>query len=239
MLMQQTLDKLYELKLTGMAHALQEQMEHGDMGGLSFDERFSLLVDRQHTLQKDRSLTRKLQLARLKYPNACVEDIDYRHPRGLDKSQVQELTMCRWVAAKRNLIITGATGLGKTWLGCAFGNKACRDGFSALYYRVPRLVEELAITRADGTYLKMLATLARTGVLILDDWGLSPLEGWAQHSLLEVVDDRAGIRSTIVTSQLPVDKWHGTIGDPSVADALLDRLVTSSGFIAMKGKTMR
>jgi DNA replication protein DnaC len=239
MLHQQTLDKLYQMKLRGMAHALQEQLEQGDTAGLSFEDRIGLLVDREWSVRQDRSLTRRLQLAKLKHANACVEDINYRHPRGLDKGQVQDLATCRWVAARRNMIITGATGLGKTWLACAFGNRACRDGFSTLYTRVPRLVEELAVARADGSYLKMLTALARTDLLILDDWGLAPLDGSAQHSLLEVIDDRTTTRSTIVTSQLPVEKWHGTIGDPSVADALLDRLVTSSTLLPMKGKTMR
>lgn len=239
MLNQQTMEKLHQLRLHGMAQALQEQFEHGDIAGLSFEERLGFLVDRQWTLQKDRSLTRKLQLAKLKFPTACVEDINYRHPRGLDKGQVQDHATCRWVAARRNLIVTGATGLGKTWLACAFGNKACRDGFSTLYVRVPRLIEELIIARADGTYLKALAAIARTDLLILDDWGLAPVDGVAQHSLLEVIDDRTGTRSTIVTSQLPVEKWHGTIGDPSVADALLDRLVTSATLIQLKGKSMR
>lgn len=241
MLLQPTFDKLQQMRLRGMAQALQEQLQHGDMGSLSFEDRIGLLVDREWTVRQDRSLTRRLQIARLKIPNACVEDIDYRHPRGLDKGQVQELatSTSRWIGARRNLIITSATGLGKTWLSCAFGNKACRDGYSALYTRVPRLMEELAVARADGTYLKTLAGLARVDLLILDDWGLAPVDGASQHSLLEVIDDRTGSRSTIVTSQLPVDKWHGAIADPTVADALLDRILASSTTLAMKGKTMR
>jgi DNA replication protein DnaC len=239
MLHQQTLDKLFQLKLRGMAQGLQEQENQGDILGLSFEERLGLLVDREWTLRQDRRLTRRLQLAKLKIISACVEDIDYRHPRGLDKSVVKELTSCRWIAARRNVIITGATGLGKTWLGCAFGNKACRDSFSTLYKRVPRLVEELSIARADGTYLKFLAALARTDLLVLDDWGLSPVDQIAQHSLLEVIDDRAGSRATLVTSQLPVDRWHDTIADPSVADALLDRILSTASIIALKGESMR
>jgi DNA replication protein DnaC len=240
MLEQQTIEKLYQLKLRGMAQALEGQLSHGDMGGLSFMERLGLLVDRQWTVQQDRSLIRRLQLAKLKFPAACVEDIDYRHPRGIDKGVIQDLATCRWVAARRNVLITGATGLGKTWLACAFGNKACRECFSAVYKRVPRLAEELSIARADGTYLKVLASLARVDLLILDDWGIGVLDVKAQNSLLEVVDDRVGTRSTLVTSQLPVERWHDTIGDPTVADALLDRLITAATVVAMKGKeTMR
>lgn len=238
MLFQQTLDKLHQLKLRGMASALEEQLSHGDMASLSFEERLGLLVDREWTVRQDRSLTRRLQLAKLKV-SACVEDINYRHPRELDKGVMQDLSACRWVAARRNVIITGATGLGKTWLACALANKACRDGYSALYKRVPRLIEELSIARADGTYLKTLAALARTDLLVLDDWALVPLDGTAQHSLLEVIDDRTGTRSTIVTSQLPVERWHDAVGDPSVADALLDRVLGSSTRIALKGETLR
>jgi DNA replication protein DnaC len=239
MLSQQTLDKLYQMRLRGMAAGLQEQWNQGDMSSLSFEDRFGLLVDREWSLREDRRLTRRLQLAHLKMPNACVEDINFRHPRGLDKGQVRDLTTCRWVAARCNLIMTGKTGLGKTWLSCAFGNKACREGFSTLYTRVPRLIEELAIARADGTYLKTLTSLERVDLLILDDWGMVPLDGAAQHMILEVIDDRTNARSTIVTSQLPVDKWHQSIGDPSVADALLDRLISSSTLIAMEGESMR
>jgi DNA replication protein DnaC len=238
MLTQQTVEKLGHLKLHGMAQVLQEQLERGDVGSLSFEERLGLMVDREWTDRQNRSLTRRLQLAKLKVA-ACVEDINYRHPRGIDKGQVQDLSSCRWIAAHRNLIVTGATGLGKTWLACAFGNKACRESFTTVYYRVPRLVEELSVAKADGTYLKTLAAIARTDVLILDDWGLLTLNGAAQHNILEVIDDRAGTRSTIVTSQLPIAKWHDTIGDPSVADAMLDRLLGTSTHIPLAGETMR
>jgi len=227
------------MKLRGMAHALVEQMERGDLGDMAFGDRLDLLVDREWTVRQDRCFTRRLQTARLKFPEACTEDIDYRHPRELDKGQIQDLATCRWLAARRNVVITGATGLGKTWLACALANRACRDGFTALYLRVPKLLEELLVARADGSYLKMLASLARVDLLVLDDWGLAPIDGVAQHCLLEVVDDRVGTRSTIVTSQLPIDKWHGTIGDPSVADAMLDRIITSSSRIALSGTSMR
>ena len=239
MLFQQTLDKLHQLKLRGMAQALQEQYGHGDFTQLPFEERIGLAVDKEWTLRQNRQLARKLQMAKLKFPSACVEDINYKHPRGLDKGAMRELTSCRWVPARRNLILTGATGLGKTWLACAFAHKACREGFSAVYTRVPRLIEELSVARADGSYLRVLAALARADLLILDDWGLVAVSQAAQHSLLEVVDDRAGIRSILVTSQLPVENWHDTVGDPSVADALLDRLLMNSTVIPMEGESMR
>lgn len=238
MLLQPTLDKLHQLKLRGMARALEEQFTHGDIASLCFEERLGLLVDREWNARQDRSLTRRLQLAKLKV-NACVEDINYRHPRGLDKGTMLDLATCRWISARRNVIFTGATGLGKTWLACALGNRACREGFSAVYKRVQRLIEELSIARADGTYLKTLTALARADVLILDDWGLVSLDNAALHSLLEVIDDRTGTRSTIVTSQMPVEKWHDSLGDPSVADALLDRILSSSTRISLKGDTMR
>ncbi len=238
MLFQQTLDKLYQLKLGGIAQALQEQLDKSDCSELSFEERLGLLVDREWLVRQERCLSRRLQTATLKLP-ACVEDINYRHSRGLDKGMMQDLTSCRWIAAKRNVIITGATGLGKTWLACALANKACRDGYTAVYKRVPKLMDELAIARADGSYLRTLAKLQKVDLLVLDDWGLKPLAGDAQHDLLEVIDDRTQTRSTLVTSQFPIDKWYDNIGDPSVADALLDRLVNSSTNIGLKGETMR
>jgi DNA replication protein DnaC len=238
MLTQQTIEKLGKLKLHGMIQSFQEQLDSCEMGSLSFEERLGLLVDREWDARQGRSLTRRLQMARLKVA-ACVEDIDYRHPRGLNKGQILDLTSCRWIAARRNLIFTGATGTGKTWLACAFGNKACRESFSTAYHRVPRLLEELSVAKADGTYLKVLGSIARTDLLILDDWGLVALSGTAQHNLLEVIDDRAGVRSTILTSQLPIEKWHDTIGDPSVADAILDRILGSATHIPLKGESMR
>lgn len=235
---QQTLEKLYELRLKGMATAFQEHMNKGSYSELSFEERFGMIVDRQWDQRQEFRLQQRLKSARLKQ-NACVEDIDYRHPRGLDKKVVQDLISCRFVRAKLNVIITGATGLGKTWLSCALGEKACREGFLTHYARIPRLVNELAIARADGSYLRLIGKLAKVDLLVLDDWGLSPLEGQAQHDLLEIIDDRAGLRSTLVTSQLPVSKWHDMVADPSVADALLDRVVGTAIQIPLKGESMR
>jgi DNA replication protein DnaC len=197
-----------------------------------------LLVQGEELRRADRGLARRLKQAQFKVV-ARLEDVDYRHPRGLNRKVVQNLATCEWVVARRNVVITGATGLGKTWLACAFGDKACRDGSTAIYKRVPRLTHELAVSRADGSYLKLLQQLARTDLLVLDDWGMNPLEGQAQHDLLEVIDDRLGLRSTIVTSQLLVGQWHDHIADATVADALLDRLLQPATIVALKGESMR
>jgi len=218
---------------------LDEQTQDASIAELSFDERHAMVVDREHLVRLERRTTRRLQRAKLKQP-ACVEDVNYRHPRGLDRKVFTELATCRWINAKRNVIITGATGLGKTWLACALANKACREGFTTLYARVPRLVDELSAARADGTYLKFLARLERIDMLLLDDWAITPLDRQAQQDLLEVIDDRAGQRSTLVTSQMPVSKWHDTLGDPTVADAILDRILGTATKIQLKtGPSMR
>jgi DNA replication protein DnaC len=236
-LIQQTLDKLYELGLKSMALALTDQMERGEFT-LSFDERLGLIVDREWIHRQNARINRRLKAANLKI-QPCVEDIDYRHPRGLDRDVMRDLVSCRWIRAKGNLILCGSTGLGKTWLANALAHKACQDGFTAYYARVPRLVNEMAIARTDGTYLKLLGRLAKFDLLVMDDWALSPLEGEAMHNILEVIDDRAGVRSTVFTSQLPVKKWHAMVGDPSVADAILDRVQGAAIQINLKGESMR
>lgn len=234
-----TKDKLLQMKLLGMVKALDEQTNTPEISELTFEERLALLVDREYLMREERRTKRRLQRAKLKQP-ACIEDVDYRHPRGLDRKVFLELATCRWIHAKRNVIITGATGLGKTWLACALADKACREGFSTLYSRIPRLVQELAGARADGTYLRVLSRIEKIDMLVLDDWGLAPLDVQAQQDLLEVIDDRAGKRATVVTSQLPVSKWHDTIGDPTVADALLDRIIGSATKLQLKsGPSMR
>lgn len=238
MLTQQTIEKLYDLRLVAMAHAFSEQLEQTEHASLSFDDRFGLLVDRQWMNRQEQRLTRRLNKAKLKQ-TSCVEDIDYRHPRNLDKQVMLELITCRWIQNKHNIIITGATGLGKSWLSCALADRACRNGYTAIYKQAQRLTFELTLARADGTYLKLLSQLSKIDVLILDDWGLARLDGQSQHDLFDVIDDRVGTRSTVVTSQIPVKKWHGTVGDPSVADALLDRLVHSATKIHLKGESMR
>jgi DNA replication protein DnaC len=238
MLTHPTLNKLQALKFTGMAAALAEQMKMPDIAELAFEERLGLLVDRELTERENRRLTSRLRRARLKH-NAALEDIDYRHPRGLDKSLIQALAACRWVKEHLNILITGPTGVGKTWLACALAHKACREGHTALYLRLPRLLQEMAIAKGDGRYPKLLAALAKTEVLILDDWGLAKLTAENRRDLLEILEDRHGSRSTLATSQLPIEKWHDIIGDPTLADAILDRLVHNAYKINLKGGSMR
>ena len=238
MLTHPTLEKLQRLKFTGMATALAEQMTMPDIEELAFEERLGLLSDREVTERENRRLTSRLRRAKLKH-NAVLEDIDYRHPRGLDKSLIQSLAACRWVTEHLNILITGPTGVGKTWLACALAHKACREGYTALYLRLPRLLQDMAIAKGDGRYPRLLATLAKTEVLILDDWGLAKLIAEQRRDLLEILEDRHGVRSTLATSQLPIDKWHDSIGDPTLADAILDRLVHNAYKINLKGGSMR
>ncbi len=238
MLHHPTLDKLQQLKFTGMASALAEQKEMPDIEELAFEERLGLLVDREITERENRRLTSRLRRARLKH-NAALEDIDYRHPRGLDKSLIQSLAACQWVREHLNILLTGPTGVGKTWLACALAQKACREGYTALYLRLPRLLQEMVVAKGDGRYPKLLASLAKTDVLILDDWGLAKLTAEHRRDLLEILEDRHGARSTLATSQLPIDKWHDIIGDATLADAILDRLVHNAYKINLKGGSMR
>jgi len=238
MLTHPTLDKLQRLKFTGMATGLAEQMQMPDIAELAFEERLGLLVDREFTERENRRLSSRLRRARLKH-NAALEDIDYHHPRGLDKSLIQSLATCQWVREHLNILITGPTGVGKTWLACALTHKACREGYTALYLRLPRLLQDMAITKGDGRYPKLLTTLAKIDVLVLDDWGLAQLTADQRRDLLEILEDRHGARSTLATSQLPIEKWHDSIGDPTLADAILDRLVHSAYKINLKGDSMR
>jgi len=238
MLNHPTLDKLQELRFTGMVKALTEQMALPDIDELSFEERLGLLVDREVTEREDRRLTTRLRQAKLKQ-NACIEDIDFQQPRGLDKSLILDLAQCQWIKRHLNLLITGPTGVGKTWVACALAQKACREGFTSLYLRLPRLLQELPIAKGDGTYTRLMNRLAKVDVLILDDWGLSKLIAEQRRDLLEILEDRHDTRSTIVTSQLPLDQWHHIIGDPTLADAILDRLVHNAYKINLKGESMR
>ena len=238
MLKHPTLDKLHTLKFTGMAAALADQITMPDIDDLSFDERLGLLVDREITERDNRRLSNRLRRAKLKH-QALLEDIDYQTPRGLDKGLIQSLAACQWVQEHLNVLITGPTGVGKTWLACALAHKACREGYTAQYIRLTRLLRELIIAKGDGRYPKSLAQLAKVDVLILDDWGLMKLNAENRRDLLEVLEDRHGNRSTIATSQLPIDEWHGVIGDPTLADAILDRLVHNAYKINLRGESMR
>jgi DNA replication protein DnaC len=221
-----------------MYQALVEQLQMPDIAALTFEERLGLLVDRESTERENRRLTTRLRQAKLRQ-TACIEDIDYRHPRGLDKSLMARLATCQWVRERHNVFITGPTGIGKTWLGCALGHKACREGLTVLSLRLPRFLPELPIAKGDGRYGKLLTTLAKTDVLILDDWGLAPFSDENRRDLLEIVEDRHERRATIITSQLPVEHWHDALGDPTLADAILDRLVHNAYKIALHGESMR
>jgi DNA replication protein DnaC len=238
MLNQQTLQRLRALRLVGMADAFAQQLEQPPDQQLSFEERLAMLVDRERSYRDNRRLQRLLRAAHFKQ-QACVEEIDYQTPRGLVRSEVTSLISCDWVRARHNLHITGPTGTGKSWLACAFGQAACRQGLSVRYERTGRLLDELRIARGDGTYSKLLRQLARFDLLILDDFGLKPLPQNERHDLLEIIEDRHASRSTIITSQLPIGSWYEYLCDPTVADALLDRLLANAYRLELKGESLR
>ena len=233
-----TIDQLETLRFHGMASALRDQLAQPDIERLSFIERLGLLLDRELSDRESRSLTARLRRARL-HQNACMEEIDYRTARGLDPQQLLQLTSCKWIRRHLNVIITGPTGTGKSFLACALAHKACLEGYRVRYHQLPRLLEELSIARADGRYLKILKTLRNLDVLILDDWGLMQLSQPQQEDLFQLLDDRIQKRSTIATSQLPVEHWHQTMANPTIADALLDRLVQPAYRIELQGDSLR
>lgn len=238
MLTHPTLEKLETMRLTGMAKALKEQWEMDDIQSLNFEERLGLLLEREGAVRETRRLKTRLRKAKLRQ-NASIEDIDFRHPRNLDKSLVTRLADCQWIRNHQNLIITGPTGVGKSYLACAFAQKACREGFSAIYCRISRLFEDLSLAKGDGRYVKMLTNFAKTDLLVLDDYGLAKLNKEQRHDLLEILEDRHNLKSTLVTSQLPVKSWHEQIGDQTLADAILDRLIHSAHKIELEGDSMR
>ena len=238
MLTHPTLEKLRALRLNGMLKALSEQQQMSDLGSLGFEERLGLLIDREMTDRDNRRLETRLKKAKLRHC-CCMEDLDFKAARGLDKALTLSLAACTWIARGINVLICGPTGIGKSYLACALGHKACLEGYSTLYLRLPRLFEELRLAKADGRYGKLMLSYAKTDLLILDDWGLTPMTDPQRRDLLELLEDRYGKRSTIVTSQLPVQAWHEAIGDPTLADAILDRLVHNAYKLELKGDSMR
>jgi DNA replication protein DnaC len=239
MLYHQTLDKLRALRLDGMAQALEEQRQQKDITDLDFESRFALLVERQWIWKENRGLAVRLKYAQLKIPNATLEDIDYRLPRGLKRAQIDQLRASAWVQQARNCLITGATGTGKTYLGCAFGHQACRDGYRTLYFYAPKFFRALQVAQVDGTQLGLLKKLARAPLIILDDLGITSTSPKQYRDLLEVLDDRHGQGATLITSQFPVDQWHAIIGDATVADAIMDRLIHNAYRIKLEGESVR
>jgi len=233
-----TMDKLRELRLYGMLTGFQEQRESSDYSGLSFEERLGFLIDREMTERENRGLKRRLKKACLRQ-QACMENIDYRQPRGLDKELMKQLGRCAWIKDRLNVLITGPCGVGKSFLACALAHRACLRGYTAFYVRAPRLFLDIAVARGDGRYSKLMKNIARTNLLIIDDWGLTNLEEQQRQDLLEILEDRHNIQSTIITSQLPVKHWHEIIGNPTLADAILDRLVHNAYKVNLKGGSMR
>lgn len=239
MLAHATADKMTAMHLTAMAEAFQRQLASPQFADLSFEERVGMLIDHEWTAREQRKLQRRLQAANLRH-QASLEDIDWQAPRrGLDKALVRSLATCAWIQQRQNLVIIGPTGIGKSWLAAAFAERACRSGYTAYSLRVPRLFQDLAVARGDGSYTRLLAKLAKTAVLVLDDFGLTALTGPQRQDLLEVIEDRAERASTLITSQLPVKAWHEAIGDPTLADAICDRLIHTAQVIELHGPSMR
>jgi len=239
MMTEPTIDKLRGLKLHALTAAWLGQRADPSMAELSFDERLALLVDAETLARDNKRLQKLLRDAKLRIPSACIEDLDLNAKRDLDRALVRELATGRWIAEHHNVLITGMTGVGKSYLACALGQLACRLGFRVAYKRVPRLFEELTLSHADGTYVRLLTRLAKVDVLVLDDWGLSPMTDQQRRDVLEILEDRHGVRATVVTSQVPVENWHDYIAHPTIADAVLDRLVHNAHRVKMKGPSRR
>jgi len=238
MLFEQTVSQMQAMKWEGMITALEEQRQQSSITDLDFEERFGMLVERQWLWQESRALTGRLRRARLK-TQACLEDINYRHKRGLRRDSIEQMIGAEWVRCHRNCIITGPTGTGKTYLGCALGHQACRDGFGTLYYYAPKLFRDLRNAQLDGSLITLLRKLARMRLLIIDDWGMEKAQPHEYRSFLEIIDDRQGSGATLITSQFHTDAWHDLIADATVADAILDRIVHSAYRIELSGPSLR
>jgi DNA replication protein DnaC len=239
LLNEHTLDQLRGLRLDGMVHALADQATSAAAAALAFDERLAMLIQREIDWRDGKRLARLLKAAKLKVSSACIEDIDWRGSRGLDRNLITALAGCDWLRHGHNVLITGATGVGKTWLACALAQQAARVGFTVLYMRAPRLLEELRVAHGDGSFARRLAQLARIDLLAIDDFAIAPVTAAERNDLLELLDDRVGARATLITSQLPVTAWHEWLTDPTLADAILDRIVHAAHKIALKGESMR
>lgn len=231
-------DQLKTLRCQGMLEAYQEQLNTPDIKRLSFDERFALLVEREYITRENRKLINRLRQAKLK-EDACIEDIDYSPERQLSKTVITRLAECSWISRKENILLTGPTGAGKTYLACAFANQACRQGYGARYIRLPKLFQAITIAKADGSYIKLMQYVAKLPLLVLDDWGIAPMNDANRRDLLEIIDDRYHQASTLITSQMPVQAWHDSIGDATLGDAILDRLIHNAHRIEVKGPSMR
>ena len=238
MLIEQTLEKMNSMKLSGMAEGLRQQLGSPEHVKLAFDDRLGLLVDAEWIAREQRKLAKRLRAAKLRYP-ASIEDVDFKHPRGLDRQQVLSLGNGGFVQSRHNLVITGPTGVGKSYLACAFVERACRLGYKASYVRLPRLLQQLAVGRGDGSYVRVLDRLARLDLLAIDDWLLAPLRDTERRDLVEVIEDRSERVSTLIASQLPTKDWHASIGDPNLADAICDRLLHNAHRIELKGASKR
>jgi len=238
MLTQPTLDRMNAMKMFFMVDVFQRQLASTQSSALSFEERLGLLIDAEWSGREQRKLDQRLRTARLRH-SASLEDVDFKAHRGLSRDLVLSLGRGDWLRERQNLLITGSTGVGKSYLACAFAERACRSGFTALYLRAPRLYQELAVSRGDGSYGRLLARLTRTQLLIIDDWGLAPLKDQERRDLLEVIEDRYERASTLITSQLPIKAWHEVIGDATLADAICDRLVHCAHRLELKGPSLR
>jgi DNA replication protein DnaC len=238
MLIEQTLEKMSAMKLSGMTAALKQQQGSAPHARLGFDERFGLLVDAEWLAREQRKLKTRLNAAKLRYP-AALEDVDFKHPRGLDRQLVLSLGNCGFVQSRHNLVITGPTGIGKSYLACAFVERACRRGYKAAYVRLPRLLHQLAVGRGDGSYARILERLARLDLLAIDDWLLAPLRDSERRDLVEVIEDRSERASTLIAGQLPPKNWHASIGDPNLADTICDRVLDNAHRIELRGASMR
>lgn len=239
MLDEPTYEKMIQMRMRGLAEAWLAQQHDPDVAQLSFDERLGLLIDAEWIQRENKKMQRSLRAAKLRLSSACIEDIDYPAARKLDKKLIRQLATCKWIALHQNIVITGMTGVGKSYIACALGQQACRKGHRVLYRRVSRLFDELALAHADGSYPRLLATLAKTDVLILDDWGLAPVGARERRDLNEIMDDRYGSRSTIITSQFPTETWHDQLGDPTTADAICDRILSNAHRVKLAGPSRR